>query len=224
MLVKEINVPALREPLGETEAGQKFRPDWKKGKSKKKVTISFDSPSQPLLGSPEEKSDVEAGVSQYGMGDDGTSVGFSPDIDTSSCPGQNRKPGTPSYAQMQYARMPGQSLTSLFGEDDNVVPEDVATAGKDMITVSAALDRVAEQRPGLLNANGEENVEAQKQLKLRPLPEDATDERDYRPPRKRAGEAKRSLLTAPALSVSTYRSTAAEAGDVGDSEGDEEST
>lgn len=222
--MKEINVPALREPLREAEAGEKFQPDWKKGRSKKKVTISLDSPSQPLLGNHEESSDVEAGVSQYGTGNAGSSLEFSPGTQASPSPQMNQKPGQPGYAHMQYAIMPGQSMSSLFGEDDNVVPEDVATAGKDVLTVSAVMDRVAERKPGPLNSNGEENIELQKQLKLRPLPENATDEREYMPPRKRAGEAKRSLLTAPALSTSPYRSMVAKGDDVGGSEGDDEST
>lgn len=221
VIVKEINVPALREPLGEAEAGEKIRPDWKKGKSKKKVGVVSDSPSQPLLGYPQESSDVEAGPSQNGFNSDvESSMEFSPHL-RSTPPPNNRIPGQSAYLQMQqmqYARMPGQSMTSLFGEDDNVIPEDVASKSKELITVSVVMDEVAERRPIPASSSGDGNVEAPIQLKLRPLPEDATDERDYKPPRQRAGESEK-FLTEPALATSSYGSI-----DVGGSEGEEEST
>lgn len=218
VIVKEINVPSLREPLGEAENGEKLRPDWKKPKSNKKTEVTFDSPSQPLLGNSQENSDVEAGLSQNAIGSD-LSMELSPLLRTTSpAKPNNRTPGQSIPEQMQYARMPGQSMTSLFGEDDNVIPEDVAARSHDSVTLSAVLDKAAERRPGAASATGDSSTESPVQLKLRPLPEDASDERDYKRPRQRPGESGR-MLTGPALGSSSYGSF-----DMGGSEGEEKST
>lgn len=175
VVVKEINVPALREPLG--EAGEKLRPDWKRSKSKKKVKIATDSPSQPLLGNA-CGSDLEAGLF---LGDGaGSSSDSRPPLYTASPSRQRRQHVPNAQIGMQYARLPGQSMTSLFGEDDNVVPEDVASSSPASSGPKMTVADAVKSSPSGLGgrqSSSELKTELKQTLQLRPLPVNASDER-----------------------------------------------
>lgn len=224
VFVKDINVPLLREPLGEAKSGEKIRPDWKMAKRVQKITTSSKSSLQPLL--EDLQTDIDAVIE------------LSPSLGPSAIPAENlgelnrKSLGPPSltpndgkptgvqsgHVQMQYVRMPGYSSSSLFGEDDNIIPEDVASrdfqASSSDRTGEAVSDGTPkESRSAACRKRAMEGVH----MKLRPLPEDATAERDYMPPRKRTTDAK-SAGQIPQLSNRSYGSV-----DMGGSEGDAES-
>lgn len=162
VIVKEIDVPALRKPLDEALQGAKIRADWKKPKKsaeKRPSVTSADASLQPLL----QSADIEQGLqssTQAKEGDSGTQS------QNTSAP-KLVAPGSTSHESIRYALLPGQSVQSLFGEDDGVIPEDVA-ASSNMIS----MDQPAQ--------DGE--VDASKKLYVRPLPEDASSERTVKLP------------------------------------------
>lgn len=171
VIVKEINVPALLKPLD--AIGRKKSSDWKISKSKK-VKIAMSSPSQPLLGNA-CSTDLEAG--QFESDGTNTSSDSRPPLYVSSP--SRPKSNHANNASMQYAKLPGQSLTSLFGEDDNVVPEDFASPSIEEVklTVSEAL------KSGGLNVGRQQScsepnrAELKQTLQVRPLPDNASDKR-----------------------------------------------
>lgn len=97
-----------------------------------------------------------------------------------------RQPQTASYPNMQYATIPGHSMLSLIGEDDNVMPEDCA--------IFAPEYRRTSTRPGTSGDIGDylDDPQGSRHLKVRPLPDDASDERVVQiPPRLRSSSSRR---------------------------------
>lgn len=162
VLLKEIDVPTLRAPLGEVEKGEKLRPDWKRSTSKRSPQISdnIDYPTSStdrLLGLPAIE-DLEKG--------NASSAGDISRAASSEQLGQRTKsdsthllisPHQTGHEDIRYALLPGVSSASLFGEDDPILPEDMAHS-------STA-------------KSSETPAERDKQLKVRPLPLNASDER-----------------------------------------------
>lgn len=98
---KEIDVQALRAPLGEAESGQKIRPDWKKPKPK-----NIEGPSEGQRETGDE--DVE-----------------DPTLDSDVAPAAVRQDSSKDmlHSDIRYSSLPGQSSLSFFGEEDGILPE-----------------------------------------------------------------------------------------------------
>jgi len=187
VVVKEVDVPTLRKPLGEKQVGSKMRPDWKP-KKKKASFAEGDSRETPLLAAI-ESGDVEQGlqVRQSGELPEDLSLEITPQM-------ARRTPGQTSYDDIRYALIPGQSSHSLFGEDDNIIPEDLAPRSAE--ASPTVLGQSASQTMSLRNLE----VDVSKQLQVRPLPEDASAERVVRIP-----QSKR--VRSPSASLPTLKST-----------------
>lgn len=221
VVVKEINVPALREPLG--ESGEKMRPDWKKSKSKKKQKSSTNSPAQSLLSS-SQYNDVEAGMLLAEMADTSSDARLAQQMTSQP---HLRKQAEKNYTGMQYATLPGQSSTSLFGEDDNVIPEDLAFSGADATgsagdswnTVADALKSSA-AGPAGRQASSDSKFEPKQTLKVRPLPDDASDEREVKIPQRQRTFDSRKHRSLSAVPGSTMYGSITDVDDIGGS-GDE---
>lgn len=219
--IKEINVPLLRGPLREAEAGQKIRPDWKLAKQKKTA-----SESQALLKESQDSFQAEEKVSSGANSSTAFAeslVDFGEEMQTPQTSSPKLNDDTPiqiesRLVQMQYVRMPGQSSASLFEEDDNIIPEDIAghyQTSQDRMAVepiSRGTPKSSNATPSGKRGKGVVN------MKLRPLPEDATAERDYRPPRKRGADSQKTHQN-PTLSNASYGSI-----EFSGSEGDSAST
>lgn len=200
MVVKEIEVPALKEPLSAGVSSERIQGDLKKQKTRRKLKTLTDSPTQPLLG-PGCTSDNDSGYSQVDL--EG-GLRDSPSVSRRMSITRGGGRAGASRRNMQYARIPSMSSNSImFGEDDTHIPEDFCPHYGDSLslTVSEAIENVrAETGTRPSSGTCEVASETKSQLKMRPLPEHASDEREVEIPRQRAGMKKTpdnsSLMTA----------------------------
>lgn len=176
VVVKEIDVKTLRTPL--ERSGEKYRRDWKQQKPK-------GEGSRSLIPSDGSATDIEKGIRSPRTPSVGTGPSTSQTRLSDISPLVLSNAIGAAGADIQYATLPSQSSRSLFGEDDEFVPEDLVK------TASMGL-------AGNIISVSEEVVP--KPVKVRPLPKDASDERAVQIPlRLRPSQSRSTTPSVPTL-------------------------
>lgn len=182
VFVKEIDVHGLRAPLQESITKDAIPSDWKKAKLRKRTSLQphlsdSASVSDPLLRFPFPENRGNDNSEKEGVYDK-----VSPLVKSRGAPVSPPRVSEPlpdnDHPEIQYARMANQSSLSLFGEDDSIMPEDMASLDAHPVIPPKSM------RFGMGGYETGEDSDSRPTLKVRPLPTDATDERVVQlPPR-----------------------------------------